>query len=157
MTGAETRALSARTAGFTLLELLVVLVVLALAAIVALPRPTRLASAVPLRTAAVRLAAEFRAARADAMRTNTARCVTLDLTRRRFWSGDEGKAYALASGLEISGSGRTLEWTGPATARVRFEPDGGSAGAQISLSDGKSKAAVVVDWMTGATRIDWGF
>ncbi|WP_045835004.1 GspH/FimT family pseudopilin [Hyphomicrobium sp. 99] len=141
--------------GFTLLELLVVLVILALAGAVAIPKTRNESSAMTLRSVATGLAAELRAARADAIRTGTNQSVTIDAEHRKYWTGENGRVHYVPAGIEISASiGKSGSMP---LARVSFEPDGSSAGGNIFLKAGNKKADVMVDWMTGATQVERDF
>ncbi len=143
---------SRATDGFTLLEALVVLVVLALVSAIAWPRLTALSPRLTVQTAAVRLAAELRATRADAMRTGTTRSVTVDMGKRTFWSGD-GRLRRLPVAAAVDVAGRNVQFSGPQRALFQFRPDGSSSGGKIALRMGRSTAVVTVDWMTGATSV----
>jgi general secretion pathway protein H len=143
--------------GFTLLEMISVLIILALATAIALPRLRHENPATALRRGAVGLASEFRLARAEAIRTSTFRSVTVDVAHRKYWMGDEAGARTLPSALEVA-----VQGAGPGApfgdrATVSFESDGSSSGGEIFLKAGPSKANVVVDWMTGATQVEWMF
>ncbi|CAA2142701.1 prepilin-type N-terminal cleavage/methylation domain-containing protein [Hyphomicrobium sp. ghe19] len=142
-------------AGFTLLELLVVLVIIAVTAAIALPKTRGSSSALALRSTAVGIAAEFRTARADAIRTSTSRSVMIDVARRKYWADGDSNAHQIPAAVEVTA---TIGNSGPtALATLNFEPDGSSTGGKISLSAGKSKADIIVDWMTGATQVDRSF
>lgn len=144
-----------RCAGFTVLEMLVALVVVAIVAAIAWPRVTAPSPSLSVRTAALRLAAEFRSARADAMTSGMARAVTIDLTRRTFWTGADGAKRRIAAPLRLQAEG-PLAWAAPQQAQVLFRPDGSSSGGSLRLSAGTMRASVHVDWLTGATSVSRG-
>lgn len=141
--------------GFTVLEMLVALVVMAIVAAIAWPRVTAPSPSLSVRTAALRLASEFRSARADAMSSGMARAVTIDLGRRTFWSGADGAKRRIAAPLRLQAEG-PLAWAAPQQVQVLFRPDGSSSGATLRLSARAMRASVHVDWLTGATSVSRG-
>jgi general secretion pathway protein H len=155
MIGVRYRPAIDTEAGFTLLELLVVLVIIAVTTAIAMPKTRGDSSAMALRSAAVSIAAEFRGARADAIRTSTSQSVMIDVARRTYWADGDGNTHKIPAAVDVTA------WTGnsgsTALAMLSFEPDGSSSGGKISLRAGKSKADVIVDWMTGATQIERRF
>lgn len=135
------------SAGFTLLETLVVVVIVALVAAIAWPRISTPSPSLLVRTTALRLAADLRSARADAMRTGATQTVTVDPARRMVWQNEDGRPRRLARAVRISVSGAT------GTGIVTFRPDGGSSGGDFVLAAGSQRTSVSVDWMTGTVSV----
>jgi len=148
--------------GFTLLELMVVIGLLALAAAVVAPSLGRARLGLALRSTAYALAADLRAARAAAQAANLERILTVDLAGRRYWAegvvGVRTIPSHVAVELAVPESERAGGEAGPGSGsgRVRFFPDGSASGAKVLLSDGRSTASVLVDWLNGDIRIELG-
>jgi general secretion pathway protein H len=146
---------SRRDAGYTLLELLVVLAVLGLAAALVLPRVGTGRERVALRSAALQLAAGLRAARTEAMSGSTETAFVLDLTQRRYWADGAVKLRSLPRGVGVVTGDRAGSPIATDRAAVRFKPDGSASGGWIGLRSRGASADITVDWLTGATRIEW--
>jgi general secretion pathway protein H len=143
--------------GFTLLELMVVVGILALAVAIVVPSLGRARPGLAVRSAAYALAADLRAARAAAQTGNVERTLTIDLANRRYWAEGVVGPRALPSSVAVELAVPDSERTGTAASgRVRFFPDGSTSGAKVVLGDGRSTAAVLVDWLTGGIRIEPG-
>jgi general secretion pathway protein H len=145
-----------RTAsGFTLLELLVVLAILAAAAALALPRFGGTVSRASMRGTAVQLAALLRTARSEAMRRNTVQTVTIDLSRRAYWSNIQTRPHLIGQGIDLTLSGAGIALSDEQAIQVRFTPDGRAPAMKIGLKEGPASAVITIDWMTGASHLNW--
>ena len=138
--------------GFSLLELVVVLAVLAGTATLVLPRIEGTRERLAVQVDANRVAAALRIARADVLRTSSDRMVTFDVANRVYWSDVDPVERSFDLRITVALDDEGFEWVGT-LRRVRFRPDGSATGGAIVLSDGASSARVVVDWLTGATRL----
>jgi len=143
-----------RQSGFTLLELMVVIAILALAAAIVVPSLHRARLGVMVRTTAYELAANLRNARAAAQAGNVERAMTLDLARRQYWAEGAVGPRTFPPGVQLELAVPDSERTGAYSGRVRFFPDGSASGAKVVLNDGRSAAAVLVDWLNGDVRIE---
>ena len=142
-------------AGMTVLELLVVVAILSFAAALVLPRIGSGAERIALRSAAIQLAASLRAARTQAMTASKETELIVDVTQRSYWVGGDVKARILPRGIAIV-AGRTMSKPlAVSRAAVRFRPDGSANGTWIGLSSKTEAASITVDWLTGATHLDW--
>ena len=142
-------------AGMTILELLVVIAIISLAAALVLPRTGSGAERVALRSAAIQLAAGLRAARTEAMSASTESALTIDIGQRRYWASGAVKARSLPRGISIvtgSSAGKPLAVS---RAAIRFRPDGSAYGGWIGLRSRSEAASITVDWLTGATHLEW--
>lgn len=120
-----------RSAGFTLLELLVVVAVLALAAALVVPRLSTATGASAFAAATQRAMSELRLARNSAIQERREEFITA--TR--------------LSGL----TGVDVETT-PLDG-IRFSPDGSGSGGRVHLLDGGRQASIDIDWLTGRAQI----
>ena len=139
--------------GFTLLELLVVMGILAFALTLVAPSLNRARLGVAVRSAAYELAAHLRSTRAAARETNVEHVLTIDVEGRRYWAEGAVAPRQLPQSVAMDLTVPASERIGANAARVRFFPDGSSSGARVVLDDGRSSAAIRVDWLTGDVRL----
>ena len=145
----------ARDAGYTLLELMVVLAILSLAAALVLPRIGAGGESAALRSAALQLAAGLRATRTEAMSAAQETSLILDVAQRRYWADGAVKARSLPNGIAMVTGHSPGKPIAADRAVVLFRPDGSASGGWIGLQSKTQTAGITVDWLTGATRIDW--
>jgi general secretion pathway protein H len=139
--------------GFTLLELLVVMGILALALVLVAPSLNRARLGLAVRSAAYELAAHLRSTRAAAQETNVERALTIDVEGHRYWAEGVVAPRQPPHGVAVDLTVPASERIGANAARVRFFPDGSSSGARVVLDEGRSSAAIRVDWLTGDVRL----
>ena len=151
------RATSSATsdAGYTLLELLAVLAIMSLAAALVVPRVGASSEQLALRSAAIQLAAGLRATRTQAMSSSRETALIVDLGARRYWADGAVKARSLPRGIGVVSGHSPGHVITSERAAVRFQPDGSASGGWIGLRSKTQTADITVDWLTGATRIDW--
>jgi len=133
--------------GFTLLELLLVLAVLGLATALVVPR-LGLGGA-GLRHDARALAGALSAARDQAILRDRPVALTLDPAGLTWTVAEAGMQGRLAFTRSVTATVDAAEKAPDGVVRVRFQPDGGSSGAQFVLADGRGSRIVRVDWLTG--------
>lgn len=146
-------AAAARSAGMTLVELLVVLVLMAIIAAVAVPILGPGVSNTDLKAAARKVAAGLRMARNDAVATRTDTRVVLDLEHRSFQIERDPRVYALPKEMQMKLFTAQSDLVSETTGAIRFYPDGGSNGGRVTLGAGERKYEVDVDWLTGRVAI----
>jgi general secretion pathway protein H len=142
-----------RSAGMTLLELLVVLALMAIIAAVVVPVLGPGVSNTDLKTAARKVAAGLRVARNDAVATRTDTRVMLDLEHRTFQIERDPRVYALPREMQMKLFTAQSDLVSETTGAIRFFPDGGSNGGRVTLGAGERKYEVDVDWLTGRVAI----
>ncbi len=142
-----------RSAGFTLLELLVVLGVMALVYAIALPKIGAGSPGVELKGAARQLAAGLRRARSQAVTQKQEAALTVDVEQHRFTLSGDARSYRLAPKLDISLFTAQSELLREKVGAIRFYPDGSSTGGRITVGLGDNKFHVNVDWLTGQIAV----
>jgi general secretion pathway protein H len=124
-----------RTAGFTLIEMLVVLAVLVLALGLVLTRGPVRSERLELDSAAHQVAGALRLARSRAI--SEQRTVVLAF-RADGYRLDRDASVTWPGNISLEGN-----------QRVFFTPDGGSSGARLQLRNGQRAVAIGIDWLTG--------
>lgn len=132
-----------RTAGFTLIEMLVVLVILGLVGSLVISRGPARSAGLDLRLQAGAIAQALRSARGQAIATDRIVAFNLDLARRRFNVGT-GLPHALPAPMQLAAT-ETV---------IRFGPDGSASGGFITLAEGNARIGIGVDWLTGRISIE---
>lgn len=141
--------------GFTLVELVVVLVIAGLMVALVPPLISRGATSSALKTAARDLAAALRFARGQAITRHREAVVTLDTERRRYTITGKAQAKTLPRQVDVALVTARSELSAGSTkvGSIRFFPDGGATGGQITLTGGAQRYVVDVNWLTGRVAI----
>jgi general secretion pathway protein H len=134
---------------------LAVLTILAIAAAFVLPRVAGSRDRLTLESAAIQLASGLKRARAATLRAGQEHALVLDLAQRRYWADDAVTLQRLPRGISIAVEPRPGVSADAGPAVFRFRPDGSASGGKITLRGGGRTADITVDWLTGATRIEW--
>ena len=140
-----------RTAGFTLLELIITLAILAVVMALVTPAIGRSTEAMRMRAEVAGFAALLRHARERAIVSQKPQAVVVDAAAQRVSvrvGGPEGEVRetrALSDRL-------TVQASPPPALSVRFDPQGGSTGGDFRLSSGAITYRVTVDALTGRVR-----
>ena len=138
-----------KSAGFTLVELLVVMGImgLILAAVLA-AKPKTAAARVAVTARAI--AATLQLARAQAMASNVEMVIRIDTQKARF--GVAGSMHALPRGMTVAMTVAETERIAD-SGGMRFYPDGQSSGGEIVLKlDGRT-SRIAVNWLTGEPQL----
>jgi general secretion pathway protein H len=135
-------------AGFTLLELLMAMSILVLLAALVVPALTAPSDGVRLRTAAERIAAALRLARANAIALNSEVAVVIDAETRSIHRKD-WPAQPFASEILVELTIAESERATRARGGFRFFADGSSTGGDIRLRLRGRELRLCVDWLTG--------
>ncbi len=139
--------------GFTLLELLVVLVIAAAGAALILPNLGGGMAALEIRGAARELASALRFARGQAIAERGPAALTLDVEAKRYRLSGRERDYELPSGIDLKLLTGRSELLDENAGRITFFPDGSATGGRITLSAGRQRYVVDVNWLTGRVSI----
>lgn len=141
-----------RGSGFTLFEVLLVLAIMGVIAAVVAPMVFRGFSGTQSRAAALEIAAALRQARGAAVAENADVAVVFDIGRNAY-AMDRAKPKVLPGDLHIAFYGAQGEQVAADRGGIRFFADGSATGGQVSVSDGKTRYNVDVDWLTGRISV----
>jgi general secretion pathway protein H len=139
----------ARSAGFTLVELLVVMGIIGLILAVVLSAKPKTAAARAAVTARA-VAATLQLARTQAMASNTETVVRIDTQSRQF--GLPGSMHALPRGMTVAMTVAETERI-EGSGGMRFYPDGQSSGGEIVLMIDGRASRIAVNWLTGEPQL----
>jgi general secretion pathway protein H len=141
--------LSGKSAGFTLVELLVVMGIMGLILTGVLAAKPKTA-ATRVAVAARAIAATLQLARTQAMASNAETVVRIDVERRQF--GVAGSMHALPRGMTVAMTVAETERIAD-SGGMRFYPDGQSSGGEIVLMLEGRASRIAVNWLTGEPRL----
>jgi len=147
------RKASARSGGFTLVELLVVLVIAALVLALVGTSISRSVSGAEMRTAARKLAANIRYTRTHAILSKSEQVFLVD-TEQRSYTAPERETVVLPEGMEVLLTTARSELTSESVGGIRFYPDGGSTGGSVKLEANERIYTVNVAWLTGEASVE---
>jgi general secretion pathway protein H len=140
---------TARTAGFTLVELLAVLAVLALAVTAFSFGAGKSLETANFRALMVKTSAAISAARTDAISGARERVFLVDLKRRRLEYPEAGVSLKLPPGVELTATVAESERHDDGTAGIRFYPTGSSSGGALLFKFRNQTFEIDVNWLTG--------
>jgi general secretion pathway protein H len=136
-------------AGFTLIELLATMMVAALAigAISVLYRSP--SPGAQVKTLAHVTASRLRDLRAAAMGARAERVATIDTRHGMIGLGDARAPLVIDRSIAVTVTAANDEVIAPASANIRFYPNGSSSGATIAFRSAGKGYEVRVNWLTG--------
>lgn len=140
--------------GVTLVEVMIVLAIIGLVLVLAAPNFRGPSRTVEFRTLTYDLANRLKAARAAAISSGRPVVVAFDMPRR--WYQLEGAAEPVRLPRDVSislTSARELS-RAAGTGTLRFYADGSASGGRVTLARDAERAAVAVDWLTGAVEVE---
>lgn len=141
-----------RSAGFTLVEVLLVLFLAALVmGLVGVSLSGRV-SAAEARAAARDVMAGLRWTRTRAILDKEERVFVVD-AENRTWQAPEREIVTLPDGVEVVLTTARTELTGENAGGIRFFPDGGSTGGHVDLVVRGRTHRVDVAWLTGEATL----
>jgi general secretion pathway protein H len=139
-------------AGFTLLEMIVVLAIIGLATLFIGFGRTPLSATTEARAAAEAISGALRSARSEALMTDRSVWFELDTATPSYRWGQRPSAQLsrdLRLGM-LTSSGQQIT---KSVGRIRFDPDGGSTGGDVSIAGGNLIWQVGVDWISGRVSV----
>ena len=142
-----------RTAGVSLLELMIVLMIMAIVAALVVPMLAGGVSNTELRSAARQLAAGLRLARSEAVTQRRETFLVIDVAGRRFKVDRDPQEHMLPRDVELKLYTAQKDLVDDKVGSIRFYPDGGSNGGRITVGSADRKYEVDVDWLTGRVAI----
>ncbi len=142
-----------RTAGVSLLELMIVLMIMAIVAALVVPMLGGGVSNTQLRSAARQLASGLRLARSEAVAQRRETFLVVDVAGRRFKVDRDPKEHALPPEVDLKLYTAQKDLIDEKVGSIRFYPDGGSNGGRITVGSGERKYEIDVDWLTGRVAI----
>jgi general secretion pathway protein H len=141
------------TRGFTLLELLLVLAIAGLMLTIVPPFLSRGIAATKLNTSAREVAAAMRTARSQAVTRRRETTLTVDIDKRLYKLSGKARAQHLDRDIKVKLDTVQSERLSDSVGAFRFFPDGSATGGQVTLSSGKSKIVIDLNWLTGRVAI----
>ncbi|MDX8390192.1 MAG: GspH/FimT family protein [Mariprofundaceae bacterium] len=142
-----------RSAGFTLLEVLVVLVIIGFAYTLVPPMFSSGLSGVEMKAAARKVAAGLRLAKTRSVLERKSIALSLDVEANNFNIGDDPRNYQLPETIELKLEAAESERVGSTKGAIRFYPDSTSTGGRVTLSLEDMIYMIDVDWLTGKVSI----
>ena len=142
-----------RTAGVSLLELMIVLMIMAIVAALVVPMLAGGVSNTELRSAARQLASGLRLARSEAVTQRRETFLVIDVAGRRFKVDRDPQEHMLPRDIELKLYTAQKDLVDDKVGSIRFYPDGGSNGGRITVGSADRKYEVDVDWLTGRVAI----
>lgn len=143
----------ARSRGVTLLEMLVVLAIVSMSIVLFAPMIVGSAERNQGMRDAESIATAIRTSRADAIAYNSPIDFVVDATGRTY--GVEGqKPLAISSGVTMEFTGARELMTPSGAGVIRLHSDGASSGGVIRIISEHESDEIVVDWLTGAVRLN---
>lgn len=136
-------------AGFTLIELLAVLAILAIAIASFTMNGSRGLDTARLRALMVHTVAAIGQARADAMRGMTEKIFYIDVPHRRLSYPASGQILDVPSGIDLKVIVAAAERYKDGSVGIRFYPNGGSTGGEMTFTFRGQSYEIRVNWLTG--------
>lgn len=149
---ATTRANHLRR-GMVLLDVVLAVAILSLAAAVLLPRPRAGLTDIELRAEAARIAAQFRQARATAIRSRTPADIVVDVRDARVGLAGEETQTIVRSGIVLDWRTSNLCPVVGGMRALRFLVDGRSCGGVLTLGSNGRSVELRIDWLTGRVEM----
>ena len=144
---------SARSRGFTLIELIAVIVLLAIVLAVSTLSLSRSLSSAKVRAASKDLVAALRYTRGQAIVKGKPQALVLNLENNSYLAPGK-KSVSLPKDMVMRLTTADTEQTGANSGGIRFFADGSSTGGHISVLMGNREWRINVAWLTGEIELD---
>jgi len=144
----------ARSAGFTMLELLVVIVLIGVLAAISPPIFSNGVSAAEHRALARSVAQTLRFARSEAVANRTDVGVEFNLQDRTFQLPGGKRKGKWPENIALELTTTAAETIDEKHAYVRFYADGGSTGGRVTLKYKEREYRIDISWLTGHIAIE---
>jgi general secretion pathway protein H len=142
-----------RSAGFTLVEMLVVIVIATLVLSLVGTSLSRSISGAEMRTAARKMAASIRYTRTRAILDKQEHVFLVDIENRSYLA-PRRQPVELPEGMEVQLTTARTELTSESAGGIRFYPDGGSTGGHVELEANNRIYRINVAWLTGEASVE---
>ena len=139
--------------GFSLLELLVVIILIAIMMALVGTSISRSVSNAELRSASRGLLAALRYTQTHAIVSHQEQILTIDMENLSYQPPDR-EAVKFPEGIEVSMVTAQSELLSDQVGGIRFFPDGGSTGGQITVHVKKRQYEINIAWLTGEARMN---
>ena len=138
--------------GFSLLELLMVIILIALMMALVGTSISRSISNAELRSASRGLLAALRYTQTHAIVSHQEQVLTIDMENLSYQPPDR-KAVKFPEGIEVSMVTAESELLSDQVGGIRFFPDGGSTGGQVTVHVKDRQYEINIAWLTGEARM----
>lgn len=137
------------------MEMLVVLVLASLMLLLIPPLFSGSVGRVSMNTQVDRISVSLRRARSQAIASAEPVPWILDVEDNFFQIGSSGRQRTIDRNITLSlTTARSEVQTEDKIAAIRFYPDGGATGGQITLQQLENKKTISVDWLTGQINVE---
>ena len=140
-----------KSAGFTLLEVMLVMALVAAGMALVAAFVQRASPGAELRAQARNIAQALRQTRMDAIRAQKPQRFLLDVKQHQ-WRSETASAHEIPEAIQLTMTSAREVQPAPDMGAIVFYPDGASTGGQVALRRGDAKWVVDVHWVTG--RVD---
>jgi len=144
---------SARSRGFTLIEMIAVIVLLAIVLAVSTLSLSRSLSSAKVRAASKDLVAALRYTRGQAIVKGKPQALVLNLENNSYLAPGK-KSVSLPKDMVMRLTTADTEQTGANSGGIRFFADGSSTGGHISVLMGNREWRINVAWLTNEIELD---
>lgn len=139
--------------GFTMIELLVVMVIIVAGLSIIGPSITSGHSSSQIKAAARDMGSALRFVRGQAIATQQAAKLHLDLNQNSYQLEGKNKVFQIPKSIAITLVTAQSEITGEGQGQIVFFPDGSSIGGRITLELEKFKQQIDINWLTGYVKV----
>ena len=140
--------------GLTLLEVLASLFIISLSFVIIAPNFKSSQQNISFERKAKKVTHALSNLRNHAIRKNEETVFFIDIEKRHYWSNLRENKFELNPDISIQIIAADTEYLDDRIGGIRFFPDGSSTAGTISIGDGNTEYKIVVDWLSGHTKIE---